>query len=164
MRVLGIDPGTRATGYGVLDGGAARPRLLECGVIRLPARADLASRLLEIHRGLSALIERLEPESVAIEGVFTAINSRTAIILGHARGVAVLAAAERGLEVAEYPPREVKKAIVGSGAATKDQVGFMVQQHLRLAEVPRPADAADGCAIALCHLFSCASAAAVIRR
>ncbi len=109
---------------------------------------------MEIHRGVSELIDRTEPTCVALEGVFTGRNARTAMVLGHARGVLVLAAALRALPVHEYPPREVKKRVVGTGAATKAQVGYMVRQHLRLAEAPRPADAADGCAIALCHLLA----------
>jgi len=151
--VLGIDPGTRATGYGVVERDGPRHRLIECGVIRPPRDADLAARLVEIHLGLLELIDRHRPACVAVEGVFTGRNARTAMVLGHARGVLVLAAALREVPVAEYPPREVKKRVVGTGAATKDQVGFMVTKHLGLREVPTPADAADGCAIALCHLL-----------
>lgn len=152
-RVLGIDPGTRATGYGFVAREGPDHRLLECGVIRPRKNAELADRLVEIHTGLLELIDRLEPHCVAVEGVFTGRNARTAMVLGHARGVLVLAAALRSVPVYEYPPREVKKRVVGTGAATKAQVGFMVQKHLRLREAPRPADAADGCAIALCHLL-----------
>lgn len=153
MKVLGVDPGTRATGYGVVARGGGTPRLLECGVIRPRAEEAFALRLLAIHEGLLELIDRHAPECLAIEGVFSGRNARTAMILGHARGVAVLAAARRRLPVYEYPPAEVKKAVVGTGAATKRQIGFMVRQHLRLREPPAPSDAADGCAIALCHLF-----------
>lgn len=152
MRVLGVDPGTRATGYGLVEGDARRPRLLECGVIR-PSAQGMPQRLADIHRGVLELIDRLEPSCVAVEGVFTGRNARTAMLLGHARGVAVLAAALRGVEVREYPPAAIKKAVVGRGGATKRQVGLMVQQHLRLREPPRPDDAADGCAAALCHLL-----------
>lgn len=126
---------------------------MECGVIR-PRGGDLADRLVEIHEGLLEIIDRHEPACVAIEGVFTGRNARTAMVLGHARGVLVLAASLRGLPVHEYPPREVKKRIVGTGAASKDQVGFMVKKLLRLVEPPQPADAADGCALALCHLMA----------
>jgi len=153
MRVLGVDPGTRATGYGLVERDGPRHRLLECGVIRPGRNADLSERLVEIHLGLLELIDRHQPECVALEGVFSGRNARTAMVLGHARGVLVLAAALRSVPVYEYPPREVKKRVVGTGAATKDQVGFMVQKHLRLREAPSPADAADGCAIALCHLL-----------
>lgn len=154
MRVLGVDPGARATGYGVVERGARAHRLLECGVIRPDADGELGVRLLAIHEGLLELIDRHDPACLAIEGVFTGRNARTAMVLGHARGVAVLAAARRELPVYEYPPAEVKKAVVGTGTASKRQIGFMVRKHLRLREAPRPSDAADGCAIALCHLFS----------
>lgn len=153
MKVLGVDPGTRITGYGVVDGDARRPRLVECGVIRPRDDGGLPTRLVDIHRGLLAVIDRLEPTCVVVEGIYHGRNSRTAGVLGHARGVAVLAAALRGLPVVEYPPAEIKKAVVGSGGAAKDQVGYMVQRHLRLKEPPAPPDAADGCAAALCHLF-----------
>lgn len=122
-------------------------------MIRPPRDADLPARLVDIHLGLLELIDRHGPSCVAVEGVFTGRNARTAMVLGHARGVLVLAAALRGVPVAEYPPREVKKRVVGTGAATKEQVGFMVRKHLGLRDVPAPADAADGCAIALCHLL-----------
>jgi len=115
---------------------------------------DLDQRLVEIHSATLDLIDRHVPTCVAIEGVFTGRNARTALLLGHARGVLVLAAALRGLPIHEYAPREVKKRVVGTGAAGKEQVGFMVKQHLRLATAPKPADAADGCAIALCHLIA----------
>ncbi len=151
--MLGVDPGTRATGYGLVAKEGRAHRLVECGVIRPHRDADLTGRLLDIHLGLLDIIDRLEPECLAIEGVFSGRNVRTAMVLGHARGVLVLAAALRALPVHEYPPREVKKRVVGTGAATKAQVGFMVRQHLRLAETPAPADAADGCAVALCHLL-----------
>ena len=153
MKVLGIDPGTNATGYGLVAVRGGGRLLLECGVIRPDGSASLPARLVEIHTGLLELIERLEPDCVAVEGVFHGRNARTAVILGHARGAAVLAAALRGLDVLEYPPAEIKKAVTGSGGATKRQVGFMVQKHLSLREPPRPADAADGCAVALCHLM-----------
>lgn len=152
-RVLGVDPGTRVTGYGIVERDGPRRRLLECGVIRTSSADDLARRLVEIHTGLLELIDRYEPSCIAIEGVFTGRNARTAMILGHARGVLVLAAGLRSLPVYEYPPREVKKRVVGTGAATKTQVAFMVGQHLRLRTAPRPADAADGCAVALCHIL-----------
>ena len=127
--------------------------MVECGVVR-PRAADLSGRLVHIHSATLELIDRLKPTCVAIEGVFTGRNARTAMVLGHARGVLVLAASLRGLPVHEYPPREVKKRVVGTGAATKEQVAFMVKQHLRLRDAPEPADAADGCAIALCHLMA----------
>jgi crossover junction endodeoxyribonuclease RuvC len=153
VRVLGIDPGSTVTGYGVVEGRGTECRLVECGVIRSPAGGDLAVRLLHIYSDLQAVIDRVEPDCLAVEGVFYRENPRTAVVLAHARGVALLAGAERGLPVAEYPPAEIKKAVVGTGRATKAQVGFMVQKLLKLAEPPRPSDAADGCAAALCHIL-----------
>ncbi len=154
MRVLGIDPGSLATGYGVVDGRGTDCRLVECGVIRSPRGEDLAVRLLHIYSDLRQVIDRLEPDCLSVEAVFYRENARTAVVLAHARGVALLAGAECGLSVAEYPPAEIKKAIVGSGRATKAQVGYMVQKLLNLSEPPRPADAADGCAAALCHIIT----------
>ena len=152
--VLGIDPGTAVTGYGVVrraaDGALS---LLECGVIRTDAKSPLPERLRDIHLGVLEVIERTGPGAMAVEGVFYAKNARTSVVLGHARGAVLLAAALRDLSVAEYPPAEVKSAVVGAGRATKDQVGLMVQRLLKLREVPRPHDAADGIAIALCHCF-----------
>jgi crossover junction endodeoxyribonuclease RuvC len=152
--ILGIDPGTAVTGYGVVsraENGAIS--LSECGVIRTPAKAPLAERLRDIHEGVAELIERHRPAVLAVEGVFFGKNVRTAVVLGHARGAILVAASLRGLDVAEYPPSEVKSAIVGTGRATKEQVQFMVQRLLRLREPPRPDDAADGVAVALCHCF-----------
>ena len=154
VRVLGIDPGSTIPGYGVVDGRGTECRLVECGVIRSPRQGDLAVRLLHIYSDIRAVIERLQPDCLAVEGVFYRENARTAVILAHARGVALLAGAEQGLPVAEYAPAEIKKAVVGTGRATKTQVGFMVQKLLNLAEPPRPADASDGCAAALCHIIT----------
>ncbi len=154
MIILGIDPGTAVTGYGVVsraDDGAVS--LLECGVIRTTSRAPLPERLRDIYEGVTELIERHAPEAVAVEGVFFGKNVRTAVVLGHARGAILVAASLHRLDVAEYPPAEVKSAIVGTGRATKEQVQFMVQRLLRLREPPRPHDAADGVAVALCHCF-----------
>jgi crossover junction endodeoxyribonuclease RuvC len=152
--VLGIDPGTAVTGYGVVRRGAdGAVSLMECGVIRTEPRSPLPERLRDIHLGMLEVIDRTGPGAVAVEGVFYAKNARTSVVLGHARGAVLLAAALRGLDVAEYPPAEVKSAVVGAGRATKDQVGLMVQRLLKLSAVPRPHDAADGVAIALCHCF-----------
>ena len=153
MKVLGVDPGTAATGYGVVvrgDGGAVS--LVECGVIRTSADAALPQRLREIHEGLTDVLERHRPDAVAVESVFYGKNVRTTVLLGHARGAVLLAAAQRDLEVADYSPAEVKNGVVGTGRATKEQVQFMVKKLLRLKAVPSPADAADGVAVALCHL------------
>lgn len=154
MIVLGVDPGTQITGYGVVDEEDSRRwTLIECGAIRPTANRPLAERLLEIFEGVSSVIERTRPDVLCVEGVFYGLNVRTTLILGHARGAVMLAAAMWGIPVAEYPPAEVKSAVVGTGRAGKDQVAYMVQKHLSLAEPPSPADAADGVALALCHLF-----------
>jgi crossover junction endodeoxyribonuclease RuvC len=152
--VLGIDPGTAVTGYGVVKGDrVSPPRLIECGIIRTKPRDALASRLQEIHAGVVELIQRHRPDALAIEDVFYARNVRTTVVLGHARGVILLAAANARLEIAEYPPAEIKKAVVGTGAATKEQVQFMVTRILRLKSPPQPADASDGVAAALAYLM-----------
>ncbi len=148
--VLGIDPGTAVTGYGVVACGGRAPALVECGVVRTTADAPLAERLAAIHAGVAALLARHRPDTVAVEGAFYARNVRTTIVLGHARGVILLAAQQAGAAIREYAPADVKKAVTGTGAATKAQVQFMVARLLRLAHAPEPADAADGVAIALC--------------
>ena len=154
MIVLGIDPGTAITGYGVVARDThGPPKLLECGVIRTPARESLPARLLGIHEAITELIARHKPDVVAIEDVFYAKNVRTTVVLGHARGVAMLAAEQAGIAVHEYPPSSVKKSVCGSGNATKLQVQFMVTQLLRLKRAPQPADAADGVAAALAHIM-----------
>jgi crossover junction endodeoxyribonuclease RuvC len=153
--VLGIDPGTAITGYGIVKGDRALPpRLIECGVIRTKPRDPLASRLQEIYEGVSELIKRHRPDALSVEDVFYARNVRTTVVLGHARGVILLAAANARLEIAEYPPAEIKKAVVGTGAATKEQVQFMVTRILRLKSPPQPSDAADGVAAALAHIMA----------
>ena len=150
--VLGIDPGTSVTGYGVVarrgDGAVS---LVECGVIRTSPGRPLAERIKEIYLEIDVLLDRHRPFAVSVENVFQGKNVHSALTLGHARGAILLAAALRDLVIAEYAPREIKKAVVGTGNATKDQVAFMVKQQLRLKEAPAPADAADGVAAALCH-------------
>lgn len=154
-RVLGIDPGTATTGYGLVEADAGRPgRLLECGVLRTSAGAPLSARLVTLHAGMRELVAQHRPDVVAMEGVFYAKNVRTSLVLSHARGVLMLAAAEAGVPVEELAPAAVKKAVVGRGRATKAQIGFMVQQLLRLRRPPEPADAADGVAVALACLLT----------
>ena len=152
MLVLGVDPGTATTGYGVVR--ATRPgdaTLVECGVIRTKARDPLASRLKEIHDGVAELIARHKPQVLSFEAVFYAKNVRTTVVLGHARGVILLAGEQHGLLIHEIPPAEIKKAVAGTGAATKEQVQFMLTRLLRLKSVPTPSDAADGVAAALAY-------------
>jgi crossover junction endodeoxyribonuclease RuvC len=150
--VLGIDPGTAVTGYGVVArGDAGAVSLVECGVIRTSPGQPLARRLREIHEGVLELLDRHRPDAVSVENVYHGRNARTALVLGHARGVILLAAALEDITLAEYASAEIKKAVVGTGQATKDQVAFMVQKRLHLQSPPSPADAADGVAAALCH-------------
>lgn len=152
MIVIGIDPGAATTGYGVVArSGDGAVSLIECGVVRTDAHTPLADRLRQIYDGLGEVLSRHRVDAMAVEGVFYAKNARTSIILGHARGAALLAATLRELPVFEYAPAEVKNAVVGTGRATKEQVQFMVQRALRLRTPPSPADAADGVAVALCH-------------
>jgi crossover junction endodeoxyribonuclease RuvC len=154
MRVLGVDPGTAVTGYGVVDAVPQRPgRLVECGVLRTRPRDALPDRLRTVHEGMVEIIARHRPDVVAVEGVFHGANARTAVVLGHARGVVLLAAALAGIPVVEYSPALIKKTVVGRGAALKPQVGYMVARLLQLTRAPTPADAADGVAVALTHLL-----------
>lgn len=127
--------------------------LVECGVVKTPPTLPLAARLQAIHEGVSELIARHRPDAIAVEGVFYGKNVRSAIILSHARGVVLLAAEQSKIPTHEYSPAQVKKSVVGRGAAVKAQVGYAVAQHLRLKSAPKPADAADAVAIALTHLF-----------
>ena len=152
-----MDPGTAVTGYGVVDAprGMA-PTLVECGVIRTQSRVSLPARLRQIHDDLANLLARHRPSVLAVETAFYARNVRTTLVLGHARGVIVLAAEEAGIPVVEYSPAVVKQSVTGRGAAVKSQVGFMVAQLLRLRAAPSPADAADGVAIALTHVLRAA--------
>jgi crossover junction endodeoxyribonuclease RuvC len=148
--VLGIDPGTANTGYGVVRGGGPGvPVLVECGVIRTRARDPLPARLREIFEGVQELIGRHHPDALSVEDVFYARNVRTTVVLGHARGVILLAAELANIPVNEMAPAEIKKAVVGTGGATKEQVQFMLTKLLRLKSAPHPTDAADGVAAAL---------------
>ena len=150
MIVIGVDPGTAATGYGVVRGGEpGGPTLIECGVIRTSPRTTLARRVAEIFDALLEVIDRHKPDAMAVEAVFYARNVRTTVVLGHARGVILLAGERAGLTVHEYAPKVIKKAVVGTGSATKAQVQAMVARLLRLKQAPRPSDAADGVACAL---------------
>lgn len=152
MRILGVDPGTAVLGFGVVDTApGAAPRLKACGVLTTSAGDPLATRLKELYDGVTALLQHYEPAVVSLEAAFFAKNARTTMVLSHARAVVLLAAAQAGVEIAEYAPAMVKKTVAGRGAALKPQVAYMVQQHLRLASPPEPADAADGVALALTH-------------
>ena len=155
MIILGIDPGTASTGYGVVKGdGLGLVSLVECGVIRTRPRDSLPARLHEIYEGVAELLARHRPDALSVEGVFYAKNVRTTVVLGHARGVVLLAGQQAGVEIHEIPPAEIKKAVVGNGAATKEQVQFMLTRLLKLKSVPQPSDAADGVAAALACLMA----------
>ncbi len=151
MFVLGIDPGLSVTGYGMVEG-THPPKAHRAGVIRTDKDAEMPTRLQELYRGLTLVIEETQPDVVAIETVFTNRNLQTAAAVGRASGVAMLVAANAGLEVHEYVPTAIKSAVTGDGSADKSGVQKMVARLLNLSEVPGPPDAADALAIALCHL------------
>jgi crossover junction endodeoxyribonuclease RuvC len=155
MRVLGIDCGGEYTGYGVVEMYSGGQLVcLACGAIKLSPREPLARRLSQIYDQLGVLIGEHRPDEVAIEGIFYALNVKSALKLGQVRGVAMLAAASAGLEVAEYSPLTIKSSVVGYGRAEKQQVQLMVTRLLGLAEPPEPMDASDALAIAICHLHT----------
>lgn len=157
MRVLGIDCGTEITGYGVVEQQGRELCLVAAGAIRLSPRKRMGDRLAQAHRELCAMIEQHRPEVVAIEEVFYSVNAKSALKLGQVRGVAMLAAAEAGLPIAEYAPLAIKSAVVGYGKAEKSQVQQMVMRLLRLSAPPEPADVADALAISICHLHTAAT-------
>jgi crossover junction endodeoxyribonuclease RuvC len=154
VKIFGIDPGSERTGYGCVESDGRRHRLVTCGAISAPPGSGLPQRLSNIYRELSSLLRTAQPDCVAIENLFHAVNARSALKLGHARGVAMLAAVEAGCEVVEYTPAEVKRAVVGYGRAEKPQVQMMVKLLLGLAAAPSPHDAADALAVAICHLHN----------
>jgi crossover junction endodeoxyribonuclease RuvC len=155
MIVLGVDPGSLRTGYGAVETDGRRHRLLEMGALAPGQRLALSDKLRHIHDGVTALIGRLRPDVLAVEDVFHAANTRTALVLGHVRGVVLLAGSSAGLHVHEYPPATVKQQITGFGRAEKGQVAFMVTRMLSLAADAEPGDATDALAVALC--FACQS-------
>ena len=158
MRVFGIDCGTEVTGFGVVewDDGVRTPRLecLTLGAVKLAKTKALPERFDQVFRELTAELDRWRPEKVAIEEVFYSVNAKSALKLGQVRGVALLAAAQKGIAVAEYAPLKIKSSVVGYGLAKKEQVQFMVARLLGLDVLPEPADAADALAIAICHIHT----------
>ena len=162
MRILGVDPGTRRCGYGVLDVEGMELRYVECGVIEPPAKAPLAARLGELAVSLREVIVELRPGEVAVEEVFHGVDASAALRLGHARGVILAVAGEAGLPVVGYPPAKIKKAVTGRGAAGKPQVAGVVRSLLGLRRTPAP-DAADALAAAICHAFHRSLAARIGR-
>jgi len=162
MLTLGIDPGTAIMGYGLVEGGVSASgdvdrddlTLIEYGVFRTPANAPLSERLPLLYNGISELIKEYKPTAMSIEQLFFNKNVRTALSVGHARGVAILAAAHSSLTVSEYTPLQIKQAVVGYGRATKEQVQSMVKILLHMDHIPQPDDAADALAVAICHINS----------
>jgi crossover junction endodeoxyribonuclease RuvC len=154
VRVFGIDPGSERTGYGCVETDGSRHRIVVCGAISSPALASFPDKLHRIHSQLTIILAECRPASVAIENVFYSVNARSALKLGHARGVAMLAAVEAGVPVFEYTPAEIKRAVVGYGRADKVQVQQMIKLLLGLAQVPSPHDAADALAVAICHVHA----------
>jgi crossover junction endodeoxyribonuclease RuvC len=152
-RVLGVDPGLYVVGYAVVDPSPRRPYVVEAGVIRPRGAKTLARRLVVIHQGLVEVLDAFPPSALALEQVHSHVrHPRTAILMAHARGVIVLAAAERGIAVVGYAPARIKKTLTGSGKAPKEQMQHAIQHELGLERLPEPHDVADACAVALCHV------------
>jgi len=151
VRILGIDCGSQTTGYGVIDSDGTRHTLVHFGVIETNAKDDFSQRLLAIGNGLRDVLVRYAPEAAAVEDTFVSANARSALKLTHVRGVALYVLAEAGLTVGEYPPAQVKMALVGNGRAEKEQVQWMVRVLLKLPEPIRQLDASDALAVAICH-------------
>lgn len=154
VRILGIDPGLNITGYGVLDRGTAAPKVVEAGVVRGKSKQSLTDRLLEIHRGVTDVIAALKPNVMALEQLYSHIaHPRTSILMGHARGVICLAAAQAGIQVVHYPATQIKRILTGNGRASKSQMQLAIARELKLNAVPEPPDVADALAIAVCHYY-----------
>jgi crossover junction endodeoxyribonuclease RuvC len=164
-RVLGIDPGLNTTGYGVLELAVGGPKLCEAGIVRGHDRRSLTARISELFDGVTDVIEQLKPSAMALEQLYSHYQRpRTAILMGHARGVICLAAARAGLPVVNYSATQVKKTLTGNGRAKKDQMQRAIQRELNLAQLPEPPDVADALAIALCHYYRQPDWAALARR
>jgi crossover junction endodeoxyribonuclease RuvC len=157
FRILGIDPGLNITGYGLLERDPAKPKspkVVEAGVIRGKTKQSLEQRLAEIHAGVADVISTLKPNVMALEQLYSHVaHPRTSILMGHARGVICLAAAEAGIRVVHYPATQIKRILTGSGRATKLQMQTAIQRELRLNELPEPPDVADALAVAVCHYY-----------
>ena len=154
MRVIGVDPGTAITGWGIVTGDGNELRMVASGVITTVAGTPLPQRLQIIYRELTRLVEQWQPDAAAIEELFFSKNAKTALAVGHGRGAAMLALANTGLTIAEYKPLEVKQVLTGHGGADKYQMQHMVKLLLDLQDIPRPDDAADALAVAICHIHS----------
>ncbi len=154
MLILGIDPGTAIMGYGLIEKKGNQLKALNYGCWRTPAHTPLPDRLLQLYQGIEEYLNQNHPDEIAVEELFFNRNTTTALSVGHARGIALLAAAQRGIPVGEYTPLQVKQAVVGYGKAEKQQVQQMVRALLGLTEIPKPDDAADALAVAICHAHS----------
>jgi crossover junction endodeoxyribonuclease RuvC len=154
MKALGIDPGTATTGYGILESVGDEIRIVDYGCIKTSSKETASARLKKIHADIKKLISKHKPKCVAVERLFFGVNTKTAMAVGQARGVILLTASEAGLEIAEYTPLQVKMALTGYGRADKQQIQQMVKRLLKLDSIPKPDDAADALAIALCHMNS----------
>jgi crossover junction endodeoxyribonuclease RuvC len=152
MRILGIDPGLNVTGYGVLEGRSEQVRVIEAGVVRTNGRGSIANKLYQIAKEIEGIISQFQPDAIAVEELYSHYgHPRTAIVMGHARGVVFLKAAEAGIPVFPYASTRIKKSLTGNGRASKKQVQLMITTTLRLTTVPEPPDTADALAVALCH-------------
>jgi crossover junction endodeoxyribonuclease RuvC len=151
MRILGIDPGTVAMGYGVIESSDDETTLVDCGVLDCPVRSPIGERLSFLYKELGRIISRYQPEAVAIERPFVAKNVRSTLAIGKAQAVAILAAANRGIPSYEYTPTQIKQRVADYGASSKEQVQEMVRLQLGLSQLPQPPDAADALAVAICH-------------
>jgi crossover junction endodeoxyribonuclease RuvC len=152
MRILGVDPGLTQTGYGIISAVNTQVSLEDYGIIKPKPKDALPTRLVTIFNDLRELIEHWEPSVVAVEGIFYGKNIRSTLMLGHARGAALIAAAQSQIPIYEYSPRKVKQALTGNGNADKSQVQYMVKSVLKLNEAPEPMDASDALAVSICHL------------
>ena len=155
MLILGIDPGIALCGYGIISGEGNSYHAISFGSLSTRSDEELPVRLQQIYNGICRQIEEFKPDAVAVEELFFSKNAKTAMIVGHARGVAVLAAVNNGLPVYEYTPLQIKQSLTGYGRADKNQIGQMVKVLLALKEVPKPDDTCDALAVSLCHFFSC---------
>jgi len=154
MKALGIDPGTATTGYGIIDGEKDAIQVIDYGCIKTSSKEPAHARLVKISKDLKKLISKHKPNCIAVERLFFGSNAKTAMSVGQARGVIMLAASQSGVEIAEYTPLEVKMALTGYGRADKQQVQQMVKRLLKMKTIPKPDDAADALAVALCHINS----------
>ncbi len=152
MRILGIDPGTVTMGYGVIESEDDKITLIDCGVLTAPARSPMGERLGYLYNKLLEIVSRYQPDFVAVEQPFVAKNVKSALAIGRAQAVAILAAANKGIPIYEYTPAQIKQQVANYGASSKEQIQEMVKLQLRLPQIPEPSDAADALAVALCHL------------